>query len=120
MEFRNDQPIYLQIADFICEQVLLNKWTPDNKIPSIRELAVDIEVNPNTVMRTYTYLQDREIIYNRRGIGFFIAVEALKKAREIKLADFRTNDLPRLFHAMSILDISMDDLAGYYQQYQQN
>ena len=53
MEFGKDQAIYLQIADLICENILSGEWAAETKIPSVRELAINLEVNPNTVMRTY-------------------------------------------------------------------
>ena len=53
MEFSQSQAIYLQIADFVCEKILLKEWPPESRIPSVRELAVQLEVNPNTVMRTF-------------------------------------------------------------------
>lgn len=118
MEFRTDQAIYLQISDYICEMILTGKWESGAKIPSIRELAVDIEVNPNTVLRTYAYLQQREIIFNRRGIGYFVADGAFKNARHLKHDDFISNDLPRLFKTMNILTISIEELEKLYRQYQ--
>ena len=76
MEFRENQPIYMQIADYFCNNILSTEWKQDEKIPSVREVAVIMEVNPNTAMRAYTYLQEKEIIYNKRGIGYFVAPEA--------------------------------------------
>jgi len=118
MEFRTDQAIYLQISDYICEMILTGKWESGAKIPSIRELAVDIEVNPNTVLRTYAYLQQREIIFNRRGIGYFVADGAFKNTRRLKQDDFISNDLPRLFKTMAVLTISIEELEKLYRQYQ--
>jgi len=118
MEFRTDQAIYLQISDYICEMILTGKWESGAKIPSIRELAVDIEVNPNTVLRTYAYLQQREIIFNRRGIGYFVADQAFENARRLKQDDFISNDLPRLFKTMAVLTISIEELEKLYRQYQ--
>ncbi len=118
MEFRTDQAIYLQISDYICEMILTGKWESGAKIPSIRELAVDIEVNPNTVLRTYAYLQQREIIFNRRGIGYFVADGAFKNTRRLKQDDFISNDLPRLFKTMAVLTISIEELGKLYRQYQ--
>ncbi len=120
MEFRSDQAIYLQIADYICEMILTSTWEIGNKIPSIRELAIDIEVNPNTVMRTYNYLQGRDIIYNQRGIGYFIADEAVEKTRQLKQDDFITKDLPRLFRTLDLLGITIKDLEKRYQHHQAN
>ncbi len=118
MEFRTDLAIYLQIADYICEMILTEQWAAGTKIPSIRELAVDIEVNPNTVMRTYAYLQDKKIIFNRRGIGYFVATEGLAITRKMKQDDFISNDLPRVFRTLDILGIAIDDLKKLYNQYQ--
>ena len=73
MEFTQPQAIYLQIGDYICENILRRSWHGGDRIPSIRELAMDVQVNPNTVTRTYAYLQDQGIIFNRRGIGYLSA-----------------------------------------------
>ena len=62
MEFREKQAIYLQIAEYVCEQILLKRWSLGDKILSIRDLAVALEVNPNTVQRTYDFLQQREML----------------------------------------------------------
>lgn len=118
MDFRTDQAIYLQIADYICEMILTEQWAAGTKIPSIRELAVDIEVNPNTVMRTYAHLQDQEIIFNRRGIGYFVAAEGLSKTKQMKQDEFISSDLPRLFRTLDVLAISIDDLKKLYDKYQ--
>ncbi|MEM9675942.1 MAG: GntR family transcriptional regulator, partial [Bacteroidota bacterium] len=63
MKFNDQQAIYLQIADYICEQILLEKWSVEERIPSVRDLAAMMEVNPNTVVRSYDFLQQRDIIY---------------------------------------------------------
>jgi len=117
MEFRSNQPIYLQIADYISENILLGRWREQDKIPSIRELAVDMEVNPNTVMRVYTYLQERDIIYNRRGIGYFVAAGAVKRTRAQKKRDFIDQELPHLFKTMDLISMTFDDLQKLYNQY---
>lgn len=79
MEFNNKKSIYLQIADYFYENILRKQMNDNDRIPSVRELAIKIEVNPNTVMRTYQHLQEEQIIYNKRGIGYFIAEQAHEK-----------------------------------------
>jgi len=79
MEFRENPAIYIQIADYVSEQVLLGKWKLGEKIISIRDLAIELEVNPNTVQRAYEFLQQREIISNRRGVGYFVEEEAKER-----------------------------------------
>lgn len=117
MEFREDQAIYLQIADLFCENILLQKWSPGDRIPSVREMAVNIEVNPNTVMRTFNYLQEKGIIFNKRGIGYFVADDGLHKTRSLRKEDFVSTELPRFFRAMSILGLTLDDMSVYYDEY---
>jgi len=117
MEFRDNQAIYLQIADYFCENILLEKWSPGDRIPSVREMAVNIEVNPNTVMRTFNYLQDKGIIFNKRGIGYFVSEEGFKKTKILKKEDFVSHELPRFFKAMNLLNLTMEDMNTYYQQY---
>lgn len=116
MEFREDQAIYLQIANHICENILMREWQVDQKIPSVREMAVELEVNPNTVMRAYAYLQDLGIIYNRRGIGYFVARDAIQKTKSIKKKEFTSRELPKIFHQMELLNIEFDELKTYYKQ----
>lgn len=81
-------------------------------------MAVSIEVNPNTVMRTYTYLQEKGIIYNKRGIGYFVSDKALENVLNMKKTDFINKDLPSLFKAMDLLEIDFDDLKEYYEEFQ--
>ncbi|MGL1885422.1 MAG: GntR family transcriptional regulator [Reichenbachiella sp.] len=114
MDFRDKQAIYLQIADHFCDNILLKKWTPGDRVPSVREMAVNMEVNPNTVMRTYTYLQEKEVIFNKRGIGYFVAEDGLTKTQHLKKDDFISLELPRFFRAMMLLGMNMGDMNNYY------
>ena len=72
MEFDQHKPIYLQIADAICERILTGQWPEGDRIPSVRECGVSLEVNPNTVARSYDELSSEGIIHNKRGIGYFV------------------------------------------------
>lgn len=114
MEFKESQAIYLQIADLMCENILAGIWKPLDRIPSIRELAESIQVNPNTVMRTYGYMESQGIIHNQRGIGFFLAESAYETTREVKRKSFESRDLPRVFKTMDLLRIGFEDLRGLY------
>ncbi len=117
MEFKEKQAIYIQIADFVCEQILLKKWQIGDKILSIRDLAISIEVNPNTVMRTYEFLQQQEILVNKRGIGFFVAEDAPEKIVTLRRKQFVENELPQLFKTMYLLQMDCDMLQKEYQQF---
>ena len=114
MEFRQDQAIYLQIADLVCENILAAVWRPKDRIPSTRELAESIEVNPNTVVRTYTYLQEKGIIVNQRGIGYFVADDAVEVTTTLRKADFVSKELPRIFRTMDLLGMSYGEIEQLY------
>ena len=114
MEFRDNQAIYLQIADLMCENILAGSWKPGDRIPSIRELAESIEVNPNTVMRTYGYMEEQGIIHNQRGIGFFLDPAAYESTRELKRRSFVSRDLPQVFRTMDLLRLGLEDLQPLY------
>ncbi|MCR9100843.1 MAG: GntR family transcriptional regulator [bacterium] len=116
MDFKNTKTIYVQIADYICENILAEKIKPGEKIQSVREMAATIQVNPNTVMRTYSYLQEQEIIYNKRGIGYFVADDATQKTTMLRREEFITQYLPEVFKTMELLDIDFDELKSIYQR----
>ena len=118
MEFTENQPIYMQIADIFCENILLGKWKTNERIPSVREVAVQMEVNPNTAMRAYVYLQDKEIIFNKRGIGYFVSEEGHRKAMELKREEFIEKDLPVVMRTMKLLDISCHEMEDLYKESQ--
>lgn len=117
MEFKDNQSIYLQIADHFCENILLENWNPGDRIPSVREMAVNIEVNPNTVMRTFNYLQEKGIIFNRRGIGYFVSEDGFQKTKALRKENFLNQELPRFFREMDLLNISLEDVKSYHEQY---
>lgn len=117
MQFRESRAIYLQIADFICEHILLNKWKTEERIPAVRELAVQLEVNPNTVMRTYEFLQSQNIIYNQRGIGYFVSADAVKQATQYRKAEFMEKELPNIFRNIYLLDMEIDELKPQYEKF---
>jgi GntR family transcriptional regulator len=117
MEFRDNKPIYLQITDYVCEQVLLNQWLVGEKIPSVRELAVQLEVNPNTVMRTFEYLQQKEIIFTKRGLGYYVADEAQNIILTIKKEEFLEIELPIFFKNIQLLNIDLEELKLKFEQF---
>ncbi|WP_406824901.1 GntR family transcriptional regulator [Pedobacter sp. KACC 23697] len=117
MEFRDNKAIYLQIAEYVCEHILLGKWKADEKVPSVRELAVEMEVNPNTVMRTYELLQNKNIIKNKRGIGFFVDEDAAEHVKSYRKQQFIADELPVLFRNIYLLNIGFDELEDQYKTF---
>ncbi|ETT63193.1 GntR family transcriptional regulator [Paenibacillus sp. FSL R7-277] len=72
IEFDNNQPIYLQIMNYIKGEIITGKLKPGDKIPSVRELAAELQINPNTVQRTFQELERETIVETRRGMGRYV------------------------------------------------
>jgi len=119
MEFKDTQAIYLQIGDYVCEQILLERWKEGDRILSVRELGVALEVNPNTVMRTYDFLQNREIIFNKRGVGYFVSGDARQKIVQYRKKQFLEQELPPVFKNMTLLGMTFNELEQVYNNYKE-
>ena len=117
MEFKETQAIYLQIGDYVCEQILTERWKEGERIPSVRELGVALEVNPNTVMRTYDFLQSKEIIFNKRGVGYFVSDDARRKILNYRKKQFLEQDLPPVFKNMTLLGMTFRELENEHDNY---
>jgi DNA-binding transcriptional regulator YhcF (GntR family) len=110
MEFKNGKSIALQIADNISEKILEGSFPEKGRIPSVRELAADMGVNPNTIVRTYAELQSRQIISNQRGIGYFVNEKAGSIINNWRKREFFENQLPEFVRQMKVLGITYEDL----------
>jgi len=117
MDFKANKPIYLQIVDFCFQRILSEEWANDNRIPSVRELGLTLQVNPNTVMRSFEYMQAEDIIYAKRGMGYYVSPEAKKKILILQKKEFFDEILPATFEAMDLLDIGIDEVTDRYKQF---
>ena len=109
MKFKESKSIYLQIADRICDEILQGQYPEEERIPSVREYAGTVEVNANTVVRTYDYLQ--------RGIGYFVSTGAKERIITLRKDTFLHEDLPEFFRQLKTLEISMDEIDKMYKKY---
>ena len=117
MNFKESKAIYLQIADRICDEVLLGQYREEERIPSVREYAAVVEVNANTVMRSYDYLQSQEVIYNKRGIGYFVASGARALILPLRKEYFLKEEVDYFFKQMYTLGISAEDMSAMYREF---
>ena len=108
MQFSEDKPIWRQIYELIAMRILSGEWLEGSRIVSVRELAQEVGVNPNTVMRSYEKLEGDNVIFNRRGIGFFVAEGAKKHIRDIEREKFVSEELPKLRERLTLLGITID------------
>jgi DNA-binding transcriptional regulator YhcF (GntR family) len=117
MEFQQNKPIFLQIAESIYEKILRKEWQEEDRIPSVRELAIQNEVNPNTVQRTYSHLQEREVIAMKRGIGYFVNNGAFERVMQIMREDFIVHTCPQLFKAMDLICVDFAELKKIHDDF---
>jgi DNA-binding transcriptional regulator YhcF (GntR family) len=110
MQFNQDKAIFLQIADRLVEQVVQGSLQANQRLPSVRELAVQLEVNPNTIVKSYAYLEENQVIYKQRGKGFYVAELAKKDLIEKKRHEFTEQTLPQLYAEMQRLGFSVDEV----------
>ena len=119
MNFNESSPIYLQIADKLCDGVLSGLYTAGQRIPSVREMAVAIEVNPNTVQRTYTTLQEWGIVEMRRGQGHFVTADALASTRTRRRRILDQEEIPRILEYLNVLSMSIDEFSALCREAQE-
>jgi len=120
MEFRDKQAIYMQIADYFGDHIMQEEWKADEKVPSVRQLAVDLEVNPNTVMRSYTHLQETGVIYNKRGIGYFVSPHAKTILIDMLKKQFIEIELPEFYRKMQLIGLTIKDLEEMFKKWKLN
>jgi len=116
MEFKKKSTIYQQIVDFVAEQILTGAFPVETKIASVREMAAKMGVNPNTIMRSYTQMQEEGIIYNKRGVGFFVSTDAPIFIKRKLRDDFIKDELPEMIKKMKLLEIDFDEFEKMYER----
>ncbi|MDR3253289.1 MAG: GntR family transcriptional regulator [Tannerella sp.] len=117
MNFKENKAIYLQIAERICDEVLFGRYKEEERIPSVREYASIVEVNFNTVMRSFEHLQASEIIFNKRGIGYFVSAGASARILTMRKEFFLQNELPDFFRQIDMLGIPVEKIVTMYNQF---
>ena len=111
MEYNEHKPIYLQNVDLMQEKILQGYWREEERIPSVREMGAMVGVNPNTIVRSYQLLESQEIIYNKRGLGYFVKEGALARIKDNVKHEFIANELPLFKAKAQMLGITKDELV---------
>jgi DNA-binding transcriptional regulator YhcF (GntR family) len=119
MRFNNERPIFAQIADLLLADILAGKLEAGARLPSARELAASLEVNPNTAARALQALQDSGIARMERGMGYFVADGAADLARGERKRRFFDEELPRVFHLMEEIGAAPEEITERYALYRQ-
>ncbi len=111
MEYNEHKPIYLQNVDLMQEKILQGDWREEERIPSVREMGAMVGVNPNTIVRSYQLLESQEIIYNKRGLGYFVKDGAVSRIKDNVKNEFIANELPQFKAKAQMLGITKDELV---------
>ena len=115
MNFENNKAIYEQMADRLCDEIIAGTYKADDRIPSVREYAVMLQVNTNTAVKAYELLSREEIIYNRRGLGYFVSADAREQIMT-RRKTFLTQSLPSIFREMKLLGITIEDVEKEWEK----
>ncbi len=116
MDFKTDKPIYKQIIDLCFSRIINGEWPPGAKLPSVREMSIELAVNARTVLSAFDELQASEIIYSQRGIGYFLSPDAPEKVRHARHIDFFNTKLVALLEEMDTLGISIEQVTDALHQ----
>ncbi len=111
MRFNDDRPIFEQIASMLEGRAASGELAEGDRLPSARELAASLEVNPNTAARALQTLADRGIARSERGSGYFVTAGAAERALAERRRRFFDEELPRLFVSMRELGIEPATIA---------
>ena len=111
MEYSEHKPIYLQNVDLMQEKILRSDWREEERIPSVREMGAMVGVNPNTIVRSYQLLEAQEIIYNKRGLGYFVKEGAVARIKENMKSEFIANEVPQFKTKAAMLGITKEELV---------
>lgn len=112
MEYNEHKPIYLQNVDLMQEKIVRGEWPEEERIPSVREMGAMVGVNPNTIVRSYQLLESQDIIYNKRGMGYYVKGGAVARIKDMVKREFIANELPQFKAKAAMLGISKVELLG--------
>ena len=116
MDFKANQPIYIQIAERLNDEILSGQYAVGERIPGVRDYGALLEVNVNTVVKSFDLLSQQGIIYSKRGMGYFVADEACDIILTIRRKHFRENTLPDFFKQIRQLGIDIHEVVEAYEK----
>lgn len=116
MNFQDGQPIYVQIAERLSDEILAGTYAPESRVPGVREYSALLGVNVNTTVKAFDLLSQREVIYSKRGMGYFVAPNAPDLIREERKKNFISNVMPAFFRQMQQLGISIEEVVEAWKE----
>lgn len=116
MIFNPDRPIFLQISDRICDEILSGLYPEEARIPGVRDYSILLEVNANTAVKAYEHLARSNIIYKKRGMGYYVTIGAKEKIKAERRQKFVNETLPDIFRQMKLMDVDIEELVDLWKK----
>lgn len=115
IDVKSRKPIYEQIIDNIKELIIQGIWSRDTQLPSVRQLAGDLAINPNTIQKAYSELERQGIIYSLKSKGSFVSsnVDELRLERKEQLF----KDFGRILEEMNKAGVSQNEIEEKVREY---
>lgn len=114
MKFRPDRPIFRQIVERVEEEIVRGELPGEARVPAVRDFAVAMEVNPNTIMRSFLELEQTGVLFKKRGIGYFVSPDAKSRIIVRRRRVFLHEELPELVKKMRLLNVGLDVFSDYF------
>jgi len=117
MRFNESTAIFTQIAEFLADDIVAGRILPGARLPSARDIATSLEVNPNTAARALQALADSGIARVERGTGYYVSEAGAQTARALRRSRFLDEELPALFRSMVDLDVSFGEIEARWRDF---
>lgn len=119
MIYYSDKALFVKIAERLCDDILAERYREGDRVPSVRELAAEYEVNTNTALRAFEVLQRDGILLQQRGIGMLVAKGAKRKILNARKKEFLQREMPEFLHRLDLLGLTIDDVCIAWQEYKE-
>jgi len=109
--FESDRPIYIQLVEKMKIAIISGKYKPGDRLPSVRDFAIEIKANPNTVQRSYSELEEEGLVITQRTNGKFVTEDKslINKLRE----EIAKKNLEKFIDNMTQLGFTQDEISKY-------
>ena len=120
MIYHSDKALFVKIAERLCDDILADRYREGDRVPSVRELAAEYEVNANTALRAFEVLQRDDILQQQRGVGMQVARGAKRKILNARKKEFLEHEMPDFLRRLQLVGLTIDDVSQAWQQYLEN
>jgi DNA-binding transcriptional regulator YhcF (GntR family) len=117
MRFSDQKPIFSQIAELLENDIVAERIPAGARLPSARDLASSLEVNPNTAARALQSLADSGVAQVERGTGYYVSETGATRVREFRRKRFLDEEVPRFFRSMADLGVTVGEIEARWRDF---